>query len=106
MEAAVVGKPDEINGEAVVPICRVEWLATRGVAAQKDAKNCVIWSANEMGPIAMPDDIRFLDNLPKTRSGKIMRRLLRSIARARKSPKTYPLLKIPAILEQLKLAVA
>jgi acetyl-CoA synthetase len=54
-----------------------------------------------MGPIAKPDDIRFADNLPKTRSGKIMRRLLRSIARNEEITQDVSTLENPAIVAQL-----
>jgi acetyl-CoA synthetase len=60
------------------------------------------WVAKEIGPIAKPKDIRFGDNLPKTRSGKIMRRLLRSIARGEEITQDVSTLENPAILDQLK----
>jgi acetyl-CoA synthetase len=60
------------------------------------------WVAKEIGPIAKPKDIRFGENLPKTRSGKIMRRLLRSIARGEQITQDVSTLENPAILEQLK----
>jgi acetyl-CoA synthetase len=59
------------------------------------------WVAKEIGPIAKPKDIRFGDNLPKTRSGKIMRRLLRSIAKGEAITQDISTLENPAILEQL-----
>ena len=59
------------------------------------------WLAKEIGPIAKPKDIRFGDNLPKTRSGKIMRRLLRSIAKGEAITQDISTLENPAILEQL-----
>jgi len=59
------------------------------------------WVAQELGAIARPDDIRFADNLPKTRSGKIMRRLLRAIARGEEITQDVSTLENPAILEQL-----
>jgi acetyl-CoA synthetase len=60
------------------------------------------WVAKEIGPIAKPDEIRFGDNLPKTRSGKIMRRLLRAIAQGEEITQDISTLENPAILEQLK----
>jgi acetyl-CoA synthetase len=58
--------------------------------------------AEQIGPIARPEEIRFGDNLPKTRSGKIMRRLLRSLARGEEITQDVTTLENPAILEQLK----
>jgi len=63
------------------------------------------WVGEQLGPIAKPDDIRFADNLPKTRSGKIMRRLLRSIAKGEDITQDVSTLENPAILEQLKQAL-
>jgi acetyl-CoA synthetase len=59
------------------------------------------WVAQEIGPIAKPKDIRFGDNLPKTRSGKIMRRLLRSVAKGEAITQDTSTLENPAILDQL-----
>ncbi|HSN40421.1 MAG TPA: acetyl-coenzyme A synthetase, partial [Burkholderiales bacterium] len=64
------------------------------------------WVSEQIGPIAKPDDIRFGDNLPKTRSGKIMRRLLRSIAKGEDITQDVSTLENPAILDQLKQAVS
>jgi acetyl-CoA synthetase len=76
-EAAVVGRPDEIKGQAVAAFVTLK----AGQAPSDELKNQLrLWVAKEIGPIAKPDDIRFTDALPKTRSGKIMRRLLREIA--------------------------
>jgi len=76
-EAAVVGRPDEIKGQAVAAFVTLK----SGHMPSDDLKNQLRqWVAKEIGPIAKPDDIRFTDALPKTRSGKIMRRLLREIA--------------------------
>ena len=76
-EAAVVGRPDEIKGQAVSAFVTLK----TGQTPSEDLKNQLRqWVAKEIGPIAKPDDIRFADALPKTRSGKIMRRLLREIA--------------------------
>jgi acetyl-CoA synthetase len=76
-EAAVVGRPDDIKGQAVAAFVTLK----AGQKPSEDLKNQLrLWVAKEIGPIAKPDDIRFADALPKTRSGKIMRRLLREIA--------------------------
>ena len=76
-EAAVVGRPDEIKGQAVSAFVTLK----AGQKPSAELKNQLrLWVAKEIGPIAKPDDIRFTDSLPKTRSGKIMRRLLREIA--------------------------
>jgi acetyl-CoA synthetase len=101
-EAAVVGKSHDIKGEAVVA-----FVVLKGVRPQgEDAHNISValrdWVAKEIGPIAKPDEIRFGDNLPKTRSGKIMRRLLRAIARGEEITQDVSTLENPAILEQLQ----
>ena len=75
--------------------------ARRGDEAKKIANELRNWVAKEIGPIAKPKDIRFGDNLPKTRSGKIMRRLLRSIAKGEAITQDTSTLENPAILEQL-----
>ncbi|WP_062194858.1 acetate--CoA ligase, partial [Caldimonas taiwanensis] len=80
-EAAVVGRPDETTGEAICAFVVLKRPRPTGEEAKKIANELRNWVAKEIGPIAKPKDIRFGDNLPKTRSGKIMRRLLRSIAR-------------------------
>jgi acetyl-CoA synthetase len=63
------------------------------------------WVGKEIGPIAKPDEIRFGENLPKTRSGKIMRRLLRALAKGEEITQDISTLENPAILEQLKNAI-
>ena len=75
-----------------------------GEEAKRVAEELRQWVAKEIGPIAKPKDIRFGDNLPKTRSGKIMRRLLRSIAKGEEIKQDVSTLENPAILEQLKQA--
>ncbi|MFO1344548.1 MAG: acetate--CoA ligase [Burkholderiales bacterium] len=102
-EAAVVGRPDETTGEAVSAF--VVLKGARPVdkeSAAKLAKELRDWVGKEIGPIAKPKDIRFGDNLPKTRSGKIMRRLLRAIAKGEEITQDVSTLENPAILEQLK----
>ncbi|WP_425103952.1 AMP-binding enzyme, partial [Burkholderia ambifaria] len=65
------------------------------------AKTLRDWVGKQIGPIAKPKDIRFGDNLPKTRSGKIMRRLLRSLAKGEAITQDTSTLENPAILDQL-----
>lgn len=102
-EAAVVGKPHEIKGEAVVAFVVLKGARPTGEEAKKLADQLKSWVAHEIGKIAQPDDIRFGENLPKTRSGKIMRRLLRSIARGEEITQDTSNLENPAILQQLQL---
>jgi len=102
-EAAVVGRPDDLTGEAVVAFVVLKGARPTGEAAQAIARELRDWVGREIGPIAKPRDIRFGDNLPKTRSGKIMRRLLRSIAKGETITQDISTLENPAILEQLKL---
>ncbi|MGH8755555.1 MAG: acetate--CoA ligase, partial [Burkholderiales bacterium] len=101
-EAAVVGRPDEMTGEAVVAFVVLKGARPNGEEATRIAKELRDWVGKEIGPIAKPKDIRFGDNLPKTRSGKIMRRLLRSIAKGEEITQDVSTLENPAILEQLK----
>ncbi|HQR12415.1 MAG TPA: acetate--CoA ligase [Casimicrobiaceae bacterium] len=101
-EAAVVGRPDDLTGEAVCAFVVLKQTRPEGAAADKIAKELRDWVAKEIGPIAKPKDIRFGENLPKTRSGKIMRRLLRSIAKDEEIKQDTSTLENPAILDQLK----
>jgi acetyl-CoA synthetase len=100
-EAAVVGKPHEIKGEAVFA-----FVVLRGARPSGDTSALVKelrdWVTEQVGAIAKPDEIRFADNLPKTRSGKIMRRLLKSVARGEEITQDVSTLENPAILEQLR----
>ena len=100
-EAAVVGRPDETTGEAICAFVVLKRARPTGDEAKKIAAELRNWVAKEIGPIAKPKDIRFGDNLPKTRSGKIMRRLLRSIAKGEAITQDTSTLENPAILEQL-----
>jgi acetyl-CoA synthetase len=100
-EAAVVGRPDETTGEAICAFVVLKRPRPTGEEAKKIAAELRNWVAKEIGPIAKPKDIRFGDNLPKTRSGKIMRRLLRSIAKGETITQDTSTLENPAILEQL-----
>jgi len=105
-EAAVVGKPHEIKGEAVVAFVVLKGAHPADPAKAKEiAETLRNWVAKEIGPIAKPDEIRFGENLPKTRSGKIMRRLLRAIAKGEEITQDISTLENPAILDQLKNAV-
>ncbi|PKO72592.1 MAG: acetyl-coenzyme A synthetase, partial [Betaproteobacteria bacterium HGW-Betaproteobacteria-17] len=101
-EAAVVGRPHEIKGESVVAYVVLKGKRPTGEAARKIVAELREWVGKEIGPIAKPDEIRFGDNLPKTRSGKIMRRLLRAIAKGEEITQDISTLENPAILEQLK----
>ena len=101
-EAAVVGKPHDIKGESVVAYVVLKGARPTGEEAKKIVENLRNWVGKEIGPIAKPDEIRFGDNLPKTRSGKIMRRLLRSLAKGEEITSDISTLDNPAILEQLK----
>ena len=100
-EAAVVGRPHDIKGESIVA-----FVVLKGERPSKADVGSVIddlkqWVSKEIGPIAKPDEIRFGDNLPKTRSGKIMRRLLRTLAKGEKVTTDISTLENPAILDQL-----
>ncbi len=101
-EAAVVGRPDATTGEAICAFVVLKGPRPTGADAEKIAKELRDWVGKEIGSIAKPKDIRFGDNLPKTRSGKIMRRLLRSIAKGEEITQDTSTLENPAILEQLK----
>jgi len=100
-EAAVVGRPDDLTGEAVVAFVVLKQARPAGDQAKTVIKELQEWVGKEIGPIARPKDIRFGDNLPKTRSGKIMRRLLRSIAKGEEITQDVTTLENPAILQQL-----
>ena len=100
-EAAVVGRPDDLTGEAISAFVVLKRSRPTGEEAKQIANELRAWVAKEIGPIAKPKDIRFGDNLPKTRSGKIMRRLLRSIAKGEEITQDTSTLENPAILVQL-----
>jgi acetyl-CoA synthetase len=100
-EAAVVGRPDELTGESICAFVVLKQGRPEGDDAKKIVKELQDWVGKEIGAIAKPRDIRFGDNLPKTRSGKIMRRLLRSIARGEEITQDVTTLENPAILQQL-----
>ena len=94
-----------ISADAVCAFVVLKQARPTGAEAEKLAKQLRDWVGKEIGPIAKPKDIRFGDNLPKTRSGKIMRRLLRSIAKDETITQDISTLENPAILEQLKQAL-
>jgi acetyl-CoA synthetase len=100
-EAAVVGRPHEVKGEAVFA-----YVVLRGARPQADRVKLIEelrqWVGQQLSPIAKPDDIRLTDALPKTRSGKIMRRLLRAIARGEEITQDVSTLENPAIVAQLR----
>lgn len=98
-EAAVVGKPDEIKGQAVAAFVTLEGGRTGNDDLKTELRNHV---AKEIGALAKPDDIRFTDALPKTRSGKIMRRLLREIAAGGKVAGDVTTLEDFSVLEKLR----
>ena len=100
-EAAVVGRPDDLTGEAICAFVVLKRPVPTGDEAKAIAKELRDWVAKEIGPIAKPKDIRFGENLPKTRSGKIMRRLLRSLAKGETITQDTSTLENPAILDQL-----
>jgi len=104
-EAAVVGKPDPTTGESICAFVVLKGTRPTGDEAARVAKELRDWVGKEIGPIAKPKEIRFGDNLPKTRSGKIMRRLLRVIAKGEEITQDISTLENPAVLEQLKQAI-
>ncbi len=102
-EAAVVGRPDDVTGEAIVAFVVLKGPRPTGDKAAAMIKELQDWVGREIGPIAKPKDIRFGENLPKTRSGKIMRRLLRQLAKGEDVTQDVSTLENPAVLEQLRL---
>jgi len=101
-EAAVVGRPHDVKGESIIAFVVLKSDRPNSEKATEIVNELRAWVGNEIGPIAKPDEIRFGDNLPKTRSGKIMRRLLRSIAKEEEITADISTLENPAILDQLK----
>ena len=101
-EAAVVGKPHDVKGEGIFA-----FVVTKGERPTKDTEPSVTkelrdWVAEQVGPIAKPDDIRYSENLPKTRSGKIMRRLLRAIAKGEEITQDISTLEDEGVIKQLQ----
>ena len=102
VEAAVVSRPHDIKGESIFAYVVFRGERPTGAEAEKLTAELRDWVGEQVGAIAKPDDIRFTDNLPKTRSGKIMRRLLRAIARGEEITQDTSTLENEAILEQLR----
>ena len=98
-EAAVVGKPDDLKGEDIVAFVTLEGTATASDELMKELKQHVV---KEIGAIARPGEIRFTDALPKTRSGKIMRRLLRSLASGQEIAGDTSTLEDRSVLDKLR----
>ena len=101
-EAAVVGRPHDVKGEAICAYVVLKGERPTGAEAEALTSELRNWVGEELAAIAKPDDIRFADNLPKTRSGKIMRRLLRTIARGEQITQDTSTLEDEAILDQLR----
>ncbi|QBQ54912.1 acetate--CoA ligase [Nitrosococcus wardiae] len=101
-EAAVVGRPDDIKGEAILAYVILKGTRPTRGADKTLTEELRAWVGDQIGPIAKPDEIRFVDSLPKTRSGKIMRRLLRTIARGETITQDTSTLESEAILPQLQ----
>jgi acetyl-CoA synthetase len=101
-EAAVVGRPHDVKGESIFAyvVCRGE--RPTGEEATRLAAELREWVGKQLGAIAKPDDLRFAEVLPKTRSGKIMRRLLRALARGEEITQDISTLENPAIIAQLR----
>jgi acetyl-CoA synthetase len=100
-EAAVVGRADDLKGQALVAFCTLK----PGFSADTKAADALRQQvAQEIGKFARPDDIRFADGLPKTRSGKIMRRLLKDIAEGREVSGDLSTLEDKSVLEKLKIS--
>lgn len=99
-EAAVVGRADPTTGEAIVAFVMLKGKMPTGAEAEAIAKDLRNWVAKEVGPIAKPTDIRFGNNLPKTRSGKILRRLLRTVAEGKEITQDVSTLENPDVLKQ------
>jgi acetyl-CoA synthetase len=101
-EAAVVSKPHDIKGESAFAYVVLNVPKPRGAAAKVLIDELRGWVGDQLSPIAKPDEIRLTENLPKTRSGKIMRRLLRAVARGEEITQDMSTLENPAILDQLR----
>lgn len=101
-EAAVVAKPDDIKGESIFAYVVLKGERPKDGIDEALTKQLCAWVAEQIGPIAKPDNIRYADNLPKTRSGKIMRRLLRTIAKGEAITQDTSTLENESILTQLQ----
>jgi acetyl-CoA synthetase len=98
-EAAVVGRPDAIKGQVISAFVTLESGRKPTEDLRLELREHV---AKEIGPFARPEDIRFADTLPKTRSGKIMRRLLRDIAAGKESVGDTTTLEDLSVLAKLR----
>jgi acetyl-CoA synthetase len=98
-EAAVVGRPDDLKGQAVAAFVTLEGGYTPSPTLKEELR---AWVTKEIGAMARPDDIRFSDQLPKTRSGKIMRRLLRELATSGEVKGDITTLEDFAVISKLK----
>lgn len=101
-EAAVVGKPHDIKGESIFAYVVLKAARPKNGIDDEMTDELRAWVAKQIGAIAKPDDIRYADNLPKTRSGKIMRRLLRAIAKGEEITQDTSTLENESILLQLQ----
>ena len=98
-EAAVVGRPDEVKGEDIYAFVTLEGQYTPAESLAQELKQHVV---AEIGAIARPGEIRFTDALPKTRSGKIMRRLLRNLAAGQEITGDTSTLEDRSVLDKLR----
>ncbi len=101
-EAAVVGFPHDIKGEGIFAFVVLRGERPTDGIDEELTKEMREWVGKQIGPIAKPDEIRYSDNLPKTRSGKIMRRLLRNIARGEEITQDTSTLENEGIVLQLQ----
>ncbi|HPP51417.1 MAG TPA: acetyl-coenzyme A synthetase, partial [Thermoguttaceae bacterium] len=98
-EAAAVGRPHDIKGEAIAVFVTLATGYEPSDQLRQELKN---WVRKEIGALAVPDDVRFTTALPKTRSGKIMRRLLRDIAAGRETAGDTSTLEDYSVLVRLR----
>jgi acetyl-CoA synthetase len=101
-EAAVVGVPHDVKGEGIFAFVVLKGERPEGGIDTELTRALTQWVAEQIGPIAKPEDIRYADNMPKTRSGKIMRRLLRNVAQGRPVEGDTSTLENPGIVDQLR----
>jgi acetyl-CoA synthetase len=99
-EAAVVGRPDETFGEAIVAFVVLKGPRPTGTDVKRIADELRAWVGKEIGPIAKPKEIRFGDAMPKTRSGKVVRRMLRSVAKGEAISQDTSTIENPQVIAQ------
>ncbi|WP_031359409.1 acetate--CoA ligase [Caballeronia sordidicola] len=99
-EAAVVGRPDETFGEAIVAFVVLKGPRPTGTDVKRIADELRAWVGKEIGPIAKPKEIRFGDAMPKTRSGKVVRRMLRSVAKGEEVSQDTSTVENPQVIAQ------